>query len=250
MRFHTFGDKTKKPVMLIHGMLNPWQIWETAIDALSGDYYVIVPELDAHTQEESTSFRSIESEATEIKEYLSANTDGHLYLLCGLSMGGRIAATLAGLPEIQVENLVLDGAPLLKMSRLLVGIMKKSYLGIIRKSKARDPKVLESAKRDFLPEKYLPAYLKIADHMEEQSVNSILDSVFSEFTYRKYSDDCRILFMHGTKGNESVSKKAALKMKSVNPQTEILCFDGYAHAQLASFEPEKWVETVKNWVGK
>ncbi len=54
--------------------------------------------------------------------------------------------------------------------------------------------------------------------------------------------------MHGTKGNESVSKKAALKMKNVNPQTEIMCFDGYAHAQLASFEPEKWVETVKSWV--
>ena len=250
MKFHTFGDKTKKPVMLIHGMLNPWQIWETAIEALSGDYYVIVPELDAHTEEETTSFRSVESEAAEILDFLLTVTGGHLYLLCGLSMGGRIAATLAGFPAIHVENLVLDGAPLLKVSKLLVGIMKKSYIGIIRKSRARDPKVLESAKRDFLPEKYIPYYLKIADHMEEESVKNILNSVFSAFTYKKYSDDCRILFMHGTKGNESVSKKAALKMKSVNPQTEIMCFDGYAHAYLASFEPEKWVETVKDWAVK
>ena len=56
--------------MLIHGMLNPWQIWETAIEALSGDYYVIVPELNAHTEEEPTKFRSVESEAAEIMDFL------------------------------------------------------------------------------------------------------------------------------------------------------------------------------------
>ncbi len=250
MRIHTFGDKTKQPVMLIHGMLNPWQIWETAIEVFSKEYYVIVPELDAHTEEETTTFQSIEKEAEELRRYLMENTGGHLFLLGGLSMGGRIAATLAGLPGIRVENLVLDGAPLLKVSKLMVGFMRKAYVGIIRKSRRRDPKVLASAKRDFLPEKYIPDYLKVADHMEEESIRNILDSVFSAFAYKKYSEDCRILFLHGTKGNESVSKKAAVKMKSINPQTEIMCFEGYAHAQLASFEQEKWVTTVSEWLSK
>jgi esterase/lipase len=82
--------------------------------------------------------------------------------------------------------------------------------------------------------------------MEEQSIRNILDNVFSSFIFQKLN--CKILFMHGTKGNEAVSQKAAIKMKEANPQTEIRCFEGYAHAQLASFEPKKWINEVKRFL--
>ena len=32
------------------------------------------------------------------------------------------------------------------------------------------------------------------------------------------------------------------------PQTKIICFNGYAHAQPACFEPEKWVEEADKWI--
>ena len=86
--------------------------------------------------------------------------------------------------------------------------------------------------------------------MDEQSIRNVLKSVFSAFEFKKYDDSCKILFMHGTKGNEAVSKKAALKMKEVNPQTQIKCFDGYAHAQLLSFETKQWIKEVKDFPGK
>ena len=246
MIFHTFGDPSAKPVVLIHGMLNPWQLWKDAAEHFSKEYYVVVPELDAHTEDEPSKFETIEKEAEQIRQYLCDHCSGNVYAICGLSMGGRIAAILASLPGITTENLVLDGAPLLPMPKLLVSFMKKSYISIIRKSKQRDPKVLESAKKDFLPDALIPDFLKIADNMEEQSIRNMLDSVFSSFTIKKY--DCRILFMHGTKGNESVSKKAAIKLKAVNPQTDIRCFNGYAHAQLASFEAEKWIDEVQRFL--
>ncbi|MCR4644322.1 MAG: alpha/beta hydrolase [Oscillospiraceae bacterium] len=231
MKFHTFGSNTERAIVLIHGMLDPWQMWQTAIDAFSGDYYVIVPELDAHTEDEVSRFVAVEDEAAQIRQFLLENCGGSVYAICGLSMGGRIAASLA---------------PLLPMPKLMIGIMKKSYGTIIRKSKQRDPKTLENAKRDFLPEALIPDFLKVADHMEEGSISNMLDSIFSGYDFRQLP--CRILFLHGTKGNESVSKKAAVKMKAVNPQTEIRCFKGYAHAQLASFEAEKWVDEVKGFL--
>ena len=157
-------------------------------------------------------------------------------MICGLSMGGRIAATLAGMQNISTEYLVLDGAPLLPMPKIMIRFMMGSYIKIIQKSRKRDPKVLESFKKDFLPERYLDDFLKLADYMDEQSIKNILSSVFSAFEFKRYEDSCKILFMHGTKGNESVSKKAAIKMKEVNPQTQIRCYNGYAHAQLLSFE--------------
>jgi len=97
MIFHTFGNNENKAVMLIHGMLTPWQIWEDAVSVLSKDYFVIVPELDAHTEDKPSRFISVEKEAEQLKEYLIKNHNGELYALCGLSMGGRIAATLAGM---------------------------------------------------------------------------------------------------------------------------------------------------------
>ena len=247
MVFHTFGDSKKKAVLLLHGMLTPWTIWEEMIAYFSKDSYVIVPELDAHTLEEESRFESVEKEAEILREYLLENTGGKLFLLCGLSLGGRISAVLAGLPDIHVENMVLDGAPLLQVPGFMISFMKSNYKSIIRRSRIRDEKVLESAKRSFLPEKRLPDYLVIADHISQESVEKIIDSAFNSFHFRKY-DDCRILFMHGTKGNESLSEKAAVKMKAVNPEMQIACYKGYAHAQLLCFEPEKWVGEVKTWI--
>ena len=250
MKFHTFGNDDGKTILLIHGMLNPWQIWKDVSDAFADEYYVVIPELDAHTQGETSEFLSVEDEAAKICDYLIENGKEKLYMICGLSMGGRISATLAGMPQITVENLILDGAPLLSMPKIMIGFMAKSYAKIIEKSKNRDPKVIESFKKDFLPERYLNDYFALADYMNEQSIKNAFNSVFSKFEFRKYDASCNILFMHGTKGNESVSKKAAIKMKEVNPQTEIRCFEGYAHAQLLSFETSKWIKEVKNFLGR
>ena len=244
MNIHTFGDKSNKTVVLIHGALCPWQMWDEAIEYFKNDYYVVVPELDGHTEDKTSRFTSVEEEAAEISRYLKENLDGKVYMLCGLSMGGRVAATVAKNKNLSIEKLVLDGAPLKKLPGILIGIMTKSYKTIIRKAKARDPKVLESFKKDFLPEKYLEEFLKIADNMEDASIDNMLESVFSEFEFIKYNSDMNILFMHGTKGNESVAAKGAVLMKKHNPQTEIRSFNGYAHAQLACFEQSKWIKEV------
>ena len=248
MKFHTFGNEFGNTIVLIHGMLNPWQIWEDVSVAFSKEHYIIIPELDAHTQGERSDFISVEDEAKKIQEYMVQHHREELYMICGLSMGGRIAAVLAGMPGITAKYLVLDGAPLLPLPKPVRWFMTKSYMSIIRNSQTRDPRVIERFKKDFLPERYLDDFLQLVDHIDEQSVKNILHSVCSPFEYKRYDDSCKILFMHGTRGNESISRKAAIRMKEVNPQTQIKCLDGYAHAQLLSFEPSKWIEEVKGFM--
>ena len=187
-------------------------------------------------------------EADKIKEYIRKNLGGNVYMLCGLSMGGRIAATIAKDNSLMIGRLVLDGAPLKKMPSIAVSFMKSSYKSIIKKSKVRDKKILESCKRDFLPEDKIPDFLAVADKMEYISIDNILESVFSDFEYVKYNSNMKILFMHGTKGNESVSMKCAAMMKKVNPQTVIKSYKGYAHAHLACFEQPKWIKEVETWM--
>ena len=248
MLFHTYGNRENKAIILIHGMLTPWQIWNTAIKSFRENYYVIVPELDAHTEFTPTVFHSIEEEAEKIHDYILKELNGKVFLLAGLSMGGRIAATLAKNGDISIENLVLDGAPLAKVNCLLKTVMKSGYKSIVMKSKMHDAKTLERAKKDFLPEEMIPYYIKIAENMIMVSVNNIIDSVFSRFDIPCYGNDMNILFLHGTKGNEAVSRKCALKMKKKNPQTDIKCFEGYAHAELACFKPDQWVREVGDFI--
>ena len=248
MEFHTFGNPSDPVIVLIHGMLTPWQIWEEAIQHYSKRYCVVVPELDAHTEETVSEFQSIADEAKKLAAYLKQSFGGSTRMICGLSMGGRIAAEAVKDPELHTEVLVLDGAPLIKLPGVAKTIMKHSYQNIIHKSRNRDPKVLESCKKEFLPEKYLEAFLQIADHMDDTSIANIIDSVFSDFEFVPYEKEMRILFLHGTKGNEAVSKKAALHLKESNPQTVIRCFEGYAHAQLACYEPQKWINETEQFL--
>ena len=248
MEFHTFGNRNSKSMVLIHGMLTPWQIWEDAAEYFSGEYFVVVPELDAHTEEKPTGFCSVEDEADQVAAYALEHLGGKIDVLCGLSMGGRIAAEVADMPDITVGCLVLDGAPLTGLPGIFVTFLKQSYTNIVMKSKTRDPKALESCRKTFLPARYIEYYLKIADNMDIQSIKTIMDSVFSRYDIREYRPDMKIMFMHGTKGNETFSRKAAVRMKEVNPQTEIRCFEGYAHAQLACFEIDKWTAEVARFI--
>ena len=48
--------------------------------------------------------------------------------------------------------------------------------------------------------------------------------------------------------DEIVSKKAAIKMKGIDPKTEIRCFDGYAHAQISCFEPQNRIKEVSQFL--
>lgn len=248
MIFHTYGNKENKAVVLIHGMLTPWQIWNAAIEKFRNDYFVVVPELDAHTEETATLFNTIDEESEKIREYIIDELNGQVFLLAGLSMGGRIAATIAKSEDMKTEYLVLDGAPLTKVNGLMRAVMKFNYKTIITKSKKHDAKIMEQAKKDFLPEEMLPYYIKIAENMIMESIDHIIDSVFSEFSIPKYRSDMKILFMHGTKGNEAVSRKCALRIKESNPQTEIRCFEGFAHAELACFKPAQWVREVEGFI--
>ena len=138
----------------------------------------------------------------------------------------------------------MDGAPLVPFPRFAEKIMVNNYTKIIRRSKERDPKVLEAFKKNFLPEKYLDSYLKIADLMSDTSIANMVHAANTGNLCKDVNNQSRILFLHGTKGNEVLSKKAAALMKKSYPETEVICFKGDPHCYKATYEPEKWIEAV------
>lgn len=248
MVVHEFVDGNKPIMVLVHGVLTPWQIWTPQITSFREHYNIYTIALNAHTEDTASEFVSVLAEAEEIVQYFKAKNINNIDVLCGISLGGKIAHEIWKSGKLNIHNLIMDGAPLVACPKFAINIMIKNYKDIVHKSKVRDTKVIENFKKYFLPEKYLDSYLKIADLMTEKSIENIVASVFAGGKIYGVDSQSRILFIHGTKGNEVLSKKAAKLVKKYYPATEIVCFKGDAHCYKAIYQPEKWISVVKDFL--
>ena len=121
------------------------------VSAHSGDdlgywlyYFVIVPALDGHIEEEASEYISVDDEAKKITSYVLDNYGEDIFAICGLSMGGAITYKIFESRRLNIQNVIMDGAPLLPLGKLPIWFMTKSYISIVHKSKKRDDKVIES----------------------------------------------------------------------------------------------------------
>lgn len=247
MIIYEFVEGTKPAMVLVHGVLTPWQIWMPQIEAFKDQYNIYAVALNAHTEEAPSEFASVLAEAEEITQYMLAKGIHRVEVLCGLSLGGKIAHEIWKSGKLRIHNLILDGAPLVACPGFAIKIMIRNYQSILRGSRKRDAKVMRGFK-GFLPEKYLENYLAIADLFSDKSVENIVNSVFAGGNMEGVDNKSRILFLHGTKPNEILSAISARRMKKLYPETEVICFRGDAHCHKVIFQPEKWTQTVKRFL--
>ncbi len=247
MQFYVFGKRQSPRVVLIHGMQTPWQIWTAQIAHFCENYCVIVPALSGHEEETASEFISLEKEARQIEDYCLQDHGCELYAVCGLSMGGAIAYILWKNQKLRIRNLVMDGAPLVPYGELMRKIMTRQYLMLTRKSRKRDQRTLKNFKKAFLPEEYLDSFLKIADHMSDQSIKNIVSALSrSQMKSGIPSEETNIVYIHGTRANELLSKKSARRLRRLYPKSLIICFKGDAHCQKAIYAPEAWLQAVES----
>ncbi len=248
MFIHKFVNKDKPNMVLIHGVLTPWQIWTPQINAFKAHYNIYAVALNAHTEHIASEFISVAEEAAEIIRYLKENNVEDIDVLCGISLGGKIAHEIWKSNKLTVRNLIMDGAPLTACPKFAINVMIYNYKSIIHKSQRRDSKVIENFKKHFLPEIYLKNYLKIADLFTDRSIENIVNSVFSGGKIYNYNNKSRILFIHGTRSNEILSKKSAKLLKKHHPSAQVVCFKNDPHCYKAIYQPEEWIKTVKDFL--
>ena len=250
MIFHTFGDVSKPKMLLIHGVLCPWQMWDDVVQHYLEKYYIIVPELDGHTQNISTQFKSVEDEAAGIEKYLSLCGISELDTVCGFSMGGRIAAMLWKNGNVKIKNLVLDGAPLVPAGGFVSRVVVNFYIDIVQKCKQCDPKTIENSKKNFLPERYTEPFLRLIDKMEGDSINNVCHSVLGgDFPTNLSTEGMRILYMYGTKSNEMLSKKSAKLIRKHYRIVKLVKCKGMMHAELLCFHTPEWLKIADEFIG-
>ena len=129
MLFNTFGDPTKKQLMLVHGLGVSYQVFNPLIEHLQALYGIIAVQVDgflvdAQNNPISSVFTSIDDQVDQLVEYIRTAYNGHLYAAYGLSMGGCIVAKLQERTDISIDHVGLDAAPLVPLPRWLIGPLR------------------------------------------------------------------------------------------------------------------------------
>ena len=105
MLIHEFVSGNKPVMVLIHGVLTPWQVWMPQIEFYKNRYNVYAVSLNAHTEEKRSEFISVCAEAKDIIRRLKERGIQVVDVLCGISLGGKIAHEIWKNGKIEVLNL-------------------------------------------------------------------------------------------------------------------------------------------------
>lgn len=249
MSILSFGNSDKPVLILIHGMLTPWEIWSSHIDFFSANYHVLVPELGGHCGNREERFISIEDECIKIETFLRNNSINEIFAVCGLSLGGVVAYKLWERKKVKINKLVLDGAPLSRIGTILKKVMTANYISIIEKSRSRDKKTLSNFSEYFLPAEYLQSYLKIADHITADSVTTIMNAISENSVSDENIILDDVLYLYGTGMNEYLSKKSVKALIKMGLNNSI-CFSGQGHCYTAIYKPIEWCRIVDTFFNK
>ena len=110
MTFHEFGEDTRPHIMLIHGGGNAWWNYLRQARVLAQHYHVILPTLDGHGGAYQTPYVSTERTADQLMDYIQRHCGGHLFALCGVSLGGQIVIELLARKPDLTEKAIVDGS--------------------------------------------------------------------------------------------------------------------------------------------
>ncbi len=244
MQFHTFGERGKPVMMLVHGTQMPWQMLRPLADIFADDYFIIVPALDGHEENKRSVFISVEKEAEKITEYILCHEQGKIDVLCGFSLGGVICSLVMEDGRADIGRLIMDGAPLVRVGEMMTAYMKSFYLKVTHGLQKRDCTTLKNL-RTICPEEFTEDYLKIADNMSDETVINMITSVNSTpFPFGISKRNGKILYLCGTSVNEMLSRKSANILAKHCPKADIMKFKGCSHIQYAVFEPDRWAAAV------
>lgn len=251
MRFLKFGESQGPVVVLVHGAQVPWEVWEPQIERLGNRYSVVVAVLPGHDVSSEESFRSIERAAEEIESYLLDRSEGAAFAVCGQSLGGCVASVLWARGVVNIDRVLLEGAPLVPQPRLLTALMERQYLALLRKVKVRDGKTLRRAEKSFLPKRLMPAFVDMMEAMTEESVRNFVRSTGG---FRLPSCAAGVTenveYYYGTTLNEALSKRSARLLAERYPFVKLVRLEGYKHCEMSLFRSREFSDVLESFLGR
>lgn len=244
MQVLEFGDESKKKIILVHGFQMPYQIWNRYIEHYEKDFCVLVPVMSGHYPNHVGDFVSFSETAKEFEDYYLPKYGSEVFTVYAMSMGGVLAATLWQNNKLKIENLILDGSPLLGVNQFIGKQMVRFYLDITHKSQQGDSATLKQAE-SLCPQDCFGDFLKVLDAMTDTTIRNCVKGVAS-FRLSGDSDNrgTKIYYYHGSKINELLAKKTARFISKNYKSSIIKSFQGKGHCETMLFEPQIMIKEL------
>ena len=245
MKFREFGNPKNPHIMLIHGGGNAWWNFKRQAEAMSSYYYVILPTLDGHGEEFASEYISTENTADKLLNYIDSHCGGHLFALCGVSLGGQIVMELLSRRSDVTQKAIIDGSicyPQLGMARFSISVFKLLGKHIFSERACRwqlamMPKMLP--KKMQFPEEIKEYYIQ---DMPLTPIKTLLTMYLMEYTLKDSVKNtmAQVQYWYGEKEMKCV-KQSALQFCEMVPRCQIYEAKGYNHGYLAIYLPDEWL---------
>lgn len=251
MKFHEFGDSKNPNIMLIHGGGNSWWNYLRQARELSHHYHVILPTLDGHGEEYSTEYVSTEQTADDLMTYIETYCDGHLFALCGVSLGGQIVMELLSRNPNITKKAIIDGSlcipqPLLAYCCMIFVLLfgklifnnTACRLQLFLMSKLFPPKMVYN-------DEIKAYYLEDMPRIRMKTLYSMYRTYMKDYQLKSTirNSTAQVMYWYGEKEMNFV-KRSAKKFQEFIPSCEIYEAKGYNHGYLSVYLPEEWLRVA------
>lgn len=234
--------------MLIHGGGNSWWNWLRQARVLSEHYFVILPTLDGHGEEFAVPYISTENSADQLLSYIETSCQGHLYALCGVSLGGQIVMELLSRKADLAQKAIIEGSlciPQPAMAKYCMAIVR--FCGGLLFS-SRSCRFQIAAMPYLLPKKmqYPPeirsCYLEDMPRIRKESLYNMYATYMMQYRLKDSirRTKAQVMYWYGEKEMKCVKESARL-FQSYVPSCQIYEAKGYNHGYLSIYLPEEWL---------
>lgn len=243
MKFKTFGRKENPAIVLLHGGGLSWWSLRKIIALLEEEYYLVAPILDGHGEDGETTFISIEDSARKLIGYIDEALGGKVHTICGLSIGGQIAAEVLSQRNDISTYALLESTlvyPIPGTRLLTVPMYALAYGWLKNKSFAK-----LQAKSLFVTEDLFDLYYQDSLKISKQSLINITLSN-GEYSIKDGLKDTKAKVGVVVGGKElGIMKKSARALTEAIPGSERIELPKYGHGELSLVHADEYVDVLK-----
>ena len=233
--------------MLLHGGGLSWWNYREAAKRLAERYHVVLPVLDGHADSDAP-FDTIAENAAGLISYIDTHFGGRVLAICGLSLGGQIAAEMlsqrpelcryALLESVLVKPMRLTSALIGPTFGMSYGLIRQKWFARLQAGYLGIPKALfDDYYRDTCK-------LGKADMIAFLKANSVYRIKPGLLETR-----AKVKIVAGAKEQKNIRDSAELLRQAI-PGSSMEILPGLRHGDLSLNKPEQYVKILTDWMGK
>ncbi|MCR5481576.1 MAG: alpha/beta hydrolase [Clostridia bacterium] len=243
----TYGDRNMKKILLIHGMGTSAKVCYGPLIPYLSDYFVIMWEVDGHSDTEKGDFVSVSDACDRIEKYVFENFDGSLYAVSGFSLGGTLAVELLARGNIRIEKVFLD-APFIAGFGIFSDFVAKGFVKQIERLKSGKQPV--GLLRDMAMGKDNNAPIEMFyDNVSNETIMNVCLSLFSYEVPEKLKErNIPVMMIYGS--FETFPKKSAVILKGYIPQLRVVVIPGLGHGQFIYYHTQEYAKMLCDFLAE